>query len=137
MLIDIVNMAMADQMYLNHELTNFLSEQPKKQLLAIYLRAGSGCFLVQNFTSSRKLLLNAVRRAIPRLPPLGPQYLRDFDTLVQVAVSLGQLPVAIMSSGSPVAPRVFFIPTLRLCRRTLIGARCTMPQPGAHCALSG
>jgi VWFA-related protein len=70
-LIDIADIDMADQMYLNYELTRFLNEQPDGQPLAIYLRAGSGCFLVQNFTSDRKLLLDAVHAAIPRFPPQG------------------------------------------------------------------
>jgi VWFA-related protein len=91
-LIDIVNIDMADQMYLNYELTRFLNEQPEGQPLAIYLRAGSGCFLVQNFTSDRKLRLDALHKAIPRFPPLGREYLTDFDTLHQIAASLSQLP---------------------------------------------
>jgi len=91
-LIDIVNIDMADQMYLNYELTRFLNEQPEGQPLAIYLRAGSGCFLVQNFTSDRKLLLDAVHKAIPRFPPHEREYLTDFDTLHKIAVSLSQLP---------------------------------------------
>ena len=91
-LIDIANLDMADQMYLNYELTKFLNEHSEGQPLAIYLRAGSGCFLVQNFTSDRKLLLAAVHKAIPRFPPQGRQYLTDFETLRQMAVSLSQLP---------------------------------------------
>ena len=74
-LIDIANLEMADQMYLNYELTKFLNERPEGRPLAIYLRAGSGCFLVQNFTSDRKLLLNALHKAIPRFPPLEREYL--------------------------------------------------------------
>ena len=83
---------MADQMYLNYELTKFLNEQPEGQPLAVYLRAGSGCFLLQNFTSDRKLLLAAVHKAIPRFPPQGREYLTDFDTLQQIAIGLSQLP---------------------------------------------
>jgi VWFA-related protein len=41
-LIDIANIDMADQMYLNYELTRYLNEQPDGQPLAVYLRAGSG-----------------------------------------------------------------------------------------------
>ena len=91
-LIDIANIDMADQMYLNYELTKFLNEQPEGQPLAIYLRAGSGCFLVQNFTSDRKLLLDALHKAIPRFPPHGREYLSDFDTLRQLVLSFRQLP---------------------------------------------
>src|SRR3984885_5634091 len=91
-LIDIANIDMADQMYLDYELTRFLNEQPEGQPLAIYLRAGSGCFLVQDFTSNRKLLLDGLHKAIPRFLPLGSEYLTDFDTLRQMAGSLSQLP---------------------------------------------
>ena len=91
-LIDIANLDMADQMYLNYELTKFLNEQPQGQPLAIYLRAGSGCFLVQNFTSDRKLLLAALHKAIPRFLPGGRQYLTDFETLQEIATALSQLP---------------------------------------------
>jgi VWFA-related protein len=91
-LIDIANLGMADQMYLNYELTRFLNEQPEGQPLAIYLRAASGCFLVQPFTSDHKVLLDAVHKAIPRFPPQEREYLSDFDALRQVAVSLSQLP---------------------------------------------
>jgi VWFA-related protein len=91
MLIDIANIRIADQMYLNEELTKFLIAQPEGQPLAIYLRAGSGCFLVQDFTSNRKLLLDALHKAIPRFPPLGAEYLSDFETLRQIAISLSEL----------------------------------------------
>jgi VWFA-related protein len=91
-LIDLANLDMADQMYLNYELTSFLNERPEGQPLAVYLRAGSGCFLVQNFTSDRKLLLDAVNKAIPRFPPQGRVDLTDLDLLRQIAASVSQLP---------------------------------------------
>lgn len=91
-LIDIANLDMADQMYLNYELTKFLNERPEGQPLAIYLRADAGCFLMQNFTSDRERLLDAVHKAIPRFPPLGREYLTDFETLRQMAIALSQLP---------------------------------------------
>ena len=47
---------------------------------------------MQNFTSDRKLLLDAVNKAIPRFPPHEREYLTDFDTLRQMVVSLSQLP---------------------------------------------
>jgi VWFA-related protein len=90
-LIDIASLGLINQMYLADELTRFLNERPV-QPLAIYLRAGSGCFLVQNFTSDPKLLLNAVDKAIPRFPPTGREYLTEFDTLNQIAGALSQLP---------------------------------------------
>jgi VWFA-related protein len=89
-IIDIANINIPDQMYLNYELTKLLNDQPVTQPLAIYLRAGSGCFLVQNFTSDRTLLLAALHKAIPRIPPTGREYLSDLDTLHQISVALSQ-----------------------------------------------
>ena len=91
-LIDIANMNMADQIYLADQLTAFLNEQPDGRPLAIYLRSSLGCFLVQSFTSDRKLLLDAVHKAIPRFPPQERRYLSDFDTLYQIALSVSRLP---------------------------------------------
>ncbi|HTD56603.1 MAG TPA: VWA domain-containing protein [Silvibacterium sp.] len=91
-LIDIANLEITDQMYLYYELTRFFKERGTTQPLAMYLRAGNGCFLVQNFTRDRESLLKALRRAIPRIPPTGPEYLSDIDTLGQIADHLRQLP---------------------------------------------
>jgi VWFA-related protein len=91
-IIDIANLSIPDQMYLNYELTKFFEKQPIGQPLAIYLRAGNGCFLLQNFTSDSALLLAAVHKAIPRIPPTGREYLSDIDTLNQIAGYLSQLP---------------------------------------------
>ncbi len=91
-IIDIANLSVPDQMYLYYELNKFFKEQPLVQPLAIYLRAGNGCFLVQNFTDNRELLLTALRKAIPRIPPTGREYLSDIDTLNQIGGYLNQLP---------------------------------------------
>ena len=93
-IIDIANLRITDQMYLNYELTKFFEEQPEGQPLAIYLRAGNGCFLVQNFTSDRALLLSPpLHGPSPRIPPTGREYLSDIDTLShQIATYLSQLP---------------------------------------------
>ena len=90
-IIDIANLSVPDQMYLYSELTQFFKDPPS-QPLAIYLRAGNGCFLVQNFTTDRGLLAAAVRKAIPRVQPTGREYLSDIDTMYQIANYLGQLP---------------------------------------------
>ena len=90
--IDIANLEITDQMYLYYELTKFFKEQPLVQPLAIYLRAGNGCFLLQNFTSDRELLLAALRKAIPRVPPPGREYLSDIDTMYQIAGLVSTLP---------------------------------------------
>ena len=91
-LFDIRNLEVADQMYLYYELTKFFKEQAVGQPLAIYLRNGNGCFLVQDFTTDRELLLTGLHRAIPRIPPSGREYLTDIDTLNQIAGHLSQLP---------------------------------------------
>ena len=91
-IIDIANLGITEQMYLYYELTKFFSQQPEGQPLALYLRAGNGCFLVQDFTSNRALLLASLRKAIPRIPPTGREYLSDIETLQQMAVYLSQLP---------------------------------------------
>jgi VWFA-related protein len=91
-LIDIANLGITDQMYLYYELKKFFKEQPMVQPVAIYLRAANGCFLVQNFTSDRELLLTALRKAIPRIPPTGREYLSDLETMYQIAGYLSQLP---------------------------------------------
>jgi VWFA-related protein len=90
--IDIANIRIADQMWLNYQLTGFLSNLPSDEPVAIYLRAGSGCFLMQNFTTDRALLLAALHRAVPRIPPLGPEYLSDQQILSEVAYTLRSLP---------------------------------------------
>ncbi len=90
--IDVANIGIADQMWLNYQLTGFLNNLPPNQPMAIYLRTGSGCFLVQNFTTDRSLLLAALHRAIPRIPPLGPEYLSDQGILTEVAYTLRSLP---------------------------------------------
>jgi VWFA-related protein len=90
--LDIINLDITDQMYLYYELTKFLGNVPSGQPVAIYLRAGDHTFLVQNFTSDRALLLDALRKAIPRFPPSGRAYLSDLDTMRQIANYLSQLP---------------------------------------------
>ncbi len=90
--IDIANIQIADQMWLNYQLDRFLNNLPPDQLLAIYLRAGSGCFLVQDFTTDRRLLIAGLHKAIPRFPPLGREYLSDIDTLHQISGYLSRLP---------------------------------------------
>jgi VWFA-related protein len=90
--LDIANIRIADQMWLNYQLTGFLDDLPSDQPVAIYLRANSGCFLMQNFTTDRGLLLAALHRAIPRIPPLGPEYLSDQQILSEVAYTLRSLP---------------------------------------------
>jgi VWFA-related protein len=90
-LFDISNLEVADQMYLYYELKKFFTEQAVGQPVAIYLRDGNSCFLVQDFTTDRALLLTALQRAIPRIRP-DNTYLTDIDTLNQIAGHLSQLP---------------------------------------------
>ncbi len=104
--LDIINLGITDQMYLYYELTKFFGNVPNGQMVAIYLRSGDHTFLVQNFTSDRTLLLDALHKAIPRFPPPGREYLSDLDTMHQIAAYLSQLPgrknVIWFSGGSTV-----------------------------------
>jgi len=90
--LDITNLDVPDQMWLNYELTQFLNDVPNGQPLAIYLRSEDNCFLLQNFTSDRTLLVDALHKAIPRFPPASREALNDFDTMRQIAIYLGQIP---------------------------------------------
>jgi VWFA-related protein len=90
--LDITNLDIPDQMWLNHELTQFLNDVPNREPLAIYLRSEDNCFLLQNFTSDRALLVDALHKAIPRFPPPSREALNDFDTMRQMAIYLGQIP---------------------------------------------
>jgi VWFA-related protein len=103
--LDITNLEIPDQMWLNHELTQFLNNVPNNQPLAIYLRSAENCFLVQNFTSDHTLLENALHKAIPRIPAPGGTQFNDFDTMRQIAIYLGQIQgrknVLWFSGGSP------------------------------------
>jgi VWFA-related protein len=90
--LDITNLDIPDQMWLNHELTQFLNDVPNGEPLAIYLRSEDNCFLLQNFTSDRALLVDALHKAIPRFPPPSREALNDFDTMRQISIYLGQIP---------------------------------------------
>lgn len=92
LVIDITNISVPDQMYLNYQLTKFLDTLPANQPIALYLRAGSGSVLMQNFTSDHELLKAALRKAIPRFPPPGREYISDLATLQQLAGYLTQIP---------------------------------------------
>jgi VWFA-related protein len=102
--LDIINLDITDQMYLYYELTRLLGNIPNGQAVAIYLRSGEHTFLVQNFTSDRTVLLDALHKAIPRFPPLARD-LSDLDTLRQIANYVSQLPGrknVIWFSGGPI-----------------------------------
>jgi VWFA-related protein len=90
-LLDISNLEIADQMYLYYELKKFFNDQAVGQPMAIYLRDGNGCFLVQDFTTDRELLLTALHRAIPRIRP-DNTYVTGIDALNQIAGHLSELP---------------------------------------------
>jgi VWFA-related protein len=90
--IDITNINVPDQMYLNYQLTKFLDTLPANQPIALYLRGGSGSVLLQNFTSDHELLKAALHKAIPRIPPFGREYISDLATLQQLAAYLTQVP---------------------------------------------
>ncbi|WP_446745716.1 VWA domain-containing protein [Silvibacterium acidisoli] len=87
--IDIANLDIVDQMFLYAQLKKFFEQAPLDQPIAIYLRAAAGCFPVQDFTADREVLLAALRRTIPRVPPTGKEWLNDLDTMHRLALLLG------------------------------------------------
>ncbi len=104
-LIDLARLAVGDQMYLQQQLDGVFGGMSGQQMLAVYLRSGAGCFLLQNFTSDRKLLLDAVHIALPRFPRTADDKdLSDEYMLRKVAESLNLLPgrknVLWLSGGS-------------------------------------
>lgn len=102
--IDLTNIEIADQMYLNYQLGKFFDTLKPDEPIAIYARPGDASILLQSFTSNPALLRAAVRRVMPRFPPLGREYMDDFQTLDQIARYLDQLPgrknVLWLSGGS-------------------------------------
>jgi VWFA-related protein len=92
LVIDLLNVSMPDQMYLSYELTHFLNHLQDGESLAIYLHWGHSVILLQNFTSDRALLLDAVKKALPRFPAPGHAYISQIEVLHQIVFYLSQLP---------------------------------------------
>ncbi|MGC2162344.1 MAG: VWA domain-containing protein [Silvibacterium sp.] len=90
--IDITNINIPDQMYLNYQLTRFFRQLPPGQPVAVYWRTGPASILLQTFTSDHELLFAALHKALPHFPPSGREYYSDFATLHQIAIDLGQFP---------------------------------------------
>jgi VWFA-related protein len=90
--IDIKNIEIEDQMFLNQRLTQLIQNLPAGEPLAIYWCRGENTVLLQNYTSDHALLLTAVHKALPRFPPTGREFLSDFNTLQQIAFDLKQIP---------------------------------------------
>jgi VWFA-related protein len=90
--IDITNIEIPDQMYLNYELARFVNQLPPGAPIAIYWRVGHASILLQGFTSDHALLLAAIRKALPHFPPNGREFYSDFATLAQIASDVGQFP---------------------------------------------
>jgi VWFA-related protein len=90
--IDIKNIEIEDQMFLNQRLTQLIQALPAAEPLAIYWCRGQNTVLLQNYTSDHALLLDAVHKALPRFPPTGREFLSDFNTLQQIAFDLRQTP---------------------------------------------
>jgi VWFA-related protein len=91
-LLDLTTMPIVDQMVLRQELTRFIQRLPPTEPLAVYMRNGPRIILVQNFTTSRTALLNAIRYAIPRFRTTGYEYYTDTDVIRQITSYLSQYP---------------------------------------------
>ncbi len=92
LLIDLVTLSLPVQMSLHYELTQFLKHLQAGEPLAIYMRWGTNVILLQNFTSDHTLLLDAVRRALPRFGSREQERVTEVELLHQVALKLGPLP---------------------------------------------
>lgn len=107
--IDLTNIEIADQMYLNYQLGKFFETLKPDEPVAIYARPGNASILLQTFTSNPVVLRAAVRKLLPRFPPLGREYMDDFETLNQIAAYLDQIPgrknVLWLSGGSTIFQR--------------------------------
>ncbi|MFL6429816.1 MAG: hypothetical protein ACJ71S_16335 [Acidobacteriaceae bacterium] len=102
--IDLTNIEIPDQMYLNYELGKFFDSLKPDEPIAIYARLGDASVLLQSFTSDPALLRAAVRRVMPRFPSMGREYMDDFQTLRQIELYAGAIPgrknVLWLSGGS-------------------------------------
>jgi VWFA-related protein len=98
LLLDTAWMPVQMQMDLNAELRHFLDRLGAKepgQPLAIYLKRGDSCVLLQDFTTDRALLDAALHQGIPLLHALGTEYPtpnRDLLTLHEMALALSTVP---------------------------------------------
>ena len=94
LLIDLVHLDFADQMFLSTQLQRFIRRLPASNApVAIYLRAGTACVLATDFTDDRERLLSAVQHSLPQFPELGIQnFASDGVALQQIAGALQDLP---------------------------------------------
>lgn len=90
--LDLTNIEIEDQMYLNYQLGKFFDALKPDEPIAVYARTGGASILLQGFTSDPALLRVAVRKVIPRFPAIGREYMDDFQTLRQMEFYLGQIP---------------------------------------------
>jgi VWFA-related protein len=90
--LDLTNISIEDQMYLNYQLGKFFDGLQPADQVAIYARTAGASILLQSFTSDTARLRAAVRRIMPRFPPPNNLYLNEFDTLQQIEFYVGQIP---------------------------------------------
>lgn len=91
-LLDLTNISIPDQMWLNYQLGKFIDALKPDDPIAIYARTGGACILLQSFTADHALLRAAVKRILPRFPPPGREYLSNYQTLEQIEAYLSQIP---------------------------------------------
>jgi VWFA-related protein len=90
--LDLTNISIEDQMYLNYQLGKFFDALRPEDPIAIYARTGGASILLQGFTSDHALLRAAVRKVIPRFPAPNREYMDDFQTMQQIQAYLGEIP---------------------------------------------
>jgi VWFA-related protein len=92
MMLDTATIDVADQLFLNEELTAFIKNLPAAEQLAIFVHAGEYTVLLQNFTADHDALLAALAKGIPRLQQQGAKSAVDIDALNEIAAFLEPLP---------------------------------------------
>lgn len=91
-LFDTTTIGVVDQMYLFQQMKRFVDSLPAGEPVAVFARWGDAVVELASFTDDHEALKTAIRRAIPRLQPLGAWMASDLDTLRQMALYLNQVP---------------------------------------------
>ncbi len=91
-LLDATTIRIVDQMYLYQQMKRFVEKLPPGETAAVFDRRGDMTLELQTFTSDHDKLLAAIRKAIPWLQQPGVWMTSDYDTLIQMAQYLAQVP---------------------------------------------
>ncbi len=112
LLLDLATISLPDQAFLRYQLDRFFDRMRPEDQVAVYVRVGRLCTLVQGFTSDTERLRAAVHKVVPHFAVLYGG-VREEEVLTQVASLVGAMPgrknVLWFSGGSAIS---FDPPTL-------------------------